>query len=61
MSTTSEAPTAACSLLFASPAPVPTGPPRRPRAGPKRYFRNAPLMIVGEGTNEIQRNIITAQ
>jgi alkylation response protein AidB-like acyl-CoA dehydrogenase len=27
----------------------------------ERYFRDAPLMIVGEGTNEIQRNIITAQ
>jgi alkylation response protein AidB-like acyl-CoA dehydrogenase len=22
------------------------------------YFRDAPLMIVGEGTNEIQRNVI---
>jgi len=27
----------------------------------ERYFRDAPLMIVGEGTNEIQRNIIVAQ
>lgn len=27
----------------------------------ERYFRNAPLMIVGEGTNEIQRNVIAAQ
>jgi alkylation response protein AidB-like acyl-CoA dehydrogenase len=27
----------------------------------ERYFRDAPLMIVGEGTNEIQRNIITRQ
>ena len=27
----------------------------------ERYFRDAPLMIVGEGTNEIQRNIITSQ
>ncbi len=27
----------------------------------ERYFRDAPLMIVGEGTNEIQRNIITKQ
>jgi alkylation response protein AidB-like acyl-CoA dehydrogenase len=27
----------------------------------ERYFRDAPLMILGEGTNEIQRNIITAQ
>lgn len=26
-----------------------------------RYFRDAPLMIVGEGTNEIQRNVIVAQ
>ncbi len=25
------------------------------------YFRDAPLMIVGEGTNEIQRNVIAAQ
>lgn len=25
----------------------------------ERYFRDAPLMIVGEGTNEIQRNVIT--
>ncbi|WP_233492306.1 acyl-CoA dehydrogenase family protein [Blastococcus sp. TF02A-30] len=27
----------------------------------ERYFRDAPLMIVGEGTNEIQRTVIAAQ
>ncbi|HEY2043375.1 MAG TPA: acyl-CoA dehydrogenase family protein [Jatrophihabitans sp.] len=27
----------------------------------ERYFRDAPLMIVGEGTNEIQRNLICRQ
>jgi alkylation response protein AidB-like acyl-CoA dehydrogenase len=27
----------------------------------ERYFRDAPLMIVGEGSNEIQRNVITQQ
>ena len=27
----------------------------------ERYFRDAPLMIVGEGTNEIQRGIIARQ
>jgi alkylation response protein AidB-like acyl-CoA dehydrogenase len=27
----------------------------------ERYFRDAPLMIVGEGTNEIQMNIIASQ
>ncbi|CAM3201897.1 butyryl-CoA dehydrogenase [Williamsia muralis] len=27
----------------------------------ERYLRDAPLMIVGEGTNEIQRNVIAAQ
>src|SRR6202453_3330652 len=27
----------------------------------ERYLRDAPLMIVGEGTNEIQRNVITRQ
>jgi alkylation response protein AidB-like acyl-CoA dehydrogenase len=27
----------------------------------ERYFRDAPLMIVGEGTNEIQRNVIVNQ
>jgi alkylation response protein AidB-like acyl-CoA dehydrogenase len=27
----------------------------------ERYFRDAPLMIVGEGTNEIQRNVIVQQ
>jgi len=27
----------------------------------ERYFRDAPLMIVGEGTNEIQRNVIISQ
>lgn len=27
----------------------------------ERYFRDAPLMIVGEGTNEIQKNVITKQ
>ena len=24
----------------------------------ERYFRDAPLMIIGEGTNEIQRQVI---
>ena len=27
----------------------------------ERFFRDAPLMIVGEGTNEIQRDIIARQ
>ncbi|MQA84422.1 MAG: acyl-CoA dehydrogenase [Streptosporangiales bacterium] len=27
----------------------------------ERYFRDAPLMIIGEGTNEIQRNVIAKQ
>jgi len=27
----------------------------------ERYFRDAPLMIVGEGTNEIQRQVITGR
>jgi len=27
----------------------------------ERYFRDAPLMLVGEGTNEIQRNVIAGQ
>jgi butyryl-CoA dehydrogenase len=27
----------------------------------ERYFRDAPLMIVGEGTTEIQRNVIAGQ
>lgn len=27
----------------------------------ERYFRDAPLMILGEGTNEIQRHVIAAQ
>jgi alkylation response protein AidB-like acyl-CoA dehydrogenase len=27
----------------------------------ERYFRDAPLMIIGEGTNEIQRNVIAGQ
>ena len=27
----------------------------------ERYFRDAPLMIVGEGTNEIQRGVIVRQ
>jgi alkylation response protein AidB-like acyl-CoA dehydrogenase len=26
----------------------------------ERYFRDAPSMIVGEGTNKIQRNVIAA-
>jgi alkylation response protein AidB-like acyl-CoA dehydrogenase len=35
---------------------------RQPVAGMvERYFRDAPLMIVGEGANEIQRNVIAAQ
>jgi len=27
----------------------------------ERYFRDAPLMTVGEATNEIQRNVIVGQ
>jgi alkylation response protein AidB-like acyl-CoA dehydrogenase len=27
----------------------------------ERYYRDAPLMVVGEGTNDIQRNIIIRQ
>ena len=27
----------------------------------ERYFRDAPLMIVGEGTNEIQKGVIAKQ
>ncbi|MFY1633020.1 acyl-CoA dehydrogenase family protein [Solwaraspora sp. WMMB335] len=27
----------------------------------ERYYRDAPLTVVGEGTNEIQRNVITKQ
>ncbi|MDA8386677.1 MAG: acyl-CoA dehydrogenase family protein, partial [Actinomycetota bacterium] len=27
----------------------------------ERFYRDAPLMILGEGTNEIQRNVIAAQ
>jgi alkylation response protein AidB-like acyl-CoA dehydrogenase len=27
----------------------------------ERYYRDAPLMVVGEGTNEIQRNVIVKQ
>jgi alkylation response protein AidB-like acyl-CoA dehydrogenase len=27
----------------------------------ERYFRDAPLMIIGEGTNEIQRLVIARQ
>lgn len=27
----------------------------------ERYFRDAPLMLLGEGTNEIQRNVIVQQ
>jgi butyryl-CoA dehydrogenase len=27
----------------------------------ERYYRDAPLMIVGDGTNEIQKNVIAAQ
>jgi alkylation response protein AidB-like acyl-CoA dehydrogenase len=27
----------------------------------ERYFRDAPLMIIGEGTNEIQRMVIARQ
>lgn len=27
----------------------------------ERYYRDAPLMILGEGTNEIQRNVIATQ
>jgi len=37
------------------------GPLRVDVANVERYFRDAPLMIVGEGTNEIQRNVIAAQ
>lgn len=33
----------------------------RPSFDVERYFRVAPLMIVGEGTNEIQKNVITRE
>ncbi len=32
--------------------------PRRHRRGHERYYRDAPLMVIGEGTNEIQRLVI---
>ncbi|HEY1484709.1 MAG TPA: acyl-CoA dehydrogenase family protein, partial [Micromonosporaceae bacterium] len=32
-----------------------------PEYNVERYFRDAPLMIVGEGTNEIQRGVIARQ
>ena len=31
------------------------------RTDGESYFRDAPLMIVGEGTNEIRRNVIVNQ
>lgn len=37
------------------------GPLRVDIANVERYFRDAPLRIDGEGTNEIQRNVIAAQ
>ena len=37
------------------------GPLRVDIANVEHNFRDAPLMIVGEGTNEIQRNVIAAQ
>jgi alkylation response protein AidB-like acyl-CoA dehydrogenase len=27
----------------------------------ERYYRDAPLMVLGEGTNEIQKNVIARQ
>jgi hypothetical protein len=27
----------------------------------ERYYRDAPLMVLGEGTNEIQKNVIAKQ
>jgi alkylation response protein AidB-like acyl-CoA dehydrogenase len=27
----------------------------------ERFYRDAPLMVVGEGTNEIQRSVIARQ
>ena len=56
--------------MAGAPAPVPADfPAFRIHGGygystefdVERYFRDAPLMIVGEGTNEIQRNVIASQ
>jgi alkylation response protein AidB-like acyl-CoA dehydrogenase len=43
------------------PAPSGRGGRQSTEYDVERYFRDAPLMIVGEGTNEIQRNVIAAQ
>jgi alkylation response protein AidB-like acyl-CoA dehydrogenase len=32
-----------------------------PEYNAERYYRDAPLMVIGEGTNEIQRNIIAQE
>ncbi|BBX18233.1 hypothetical protein CRI77_07310 [Mycolicibacterium duvalii] len=37
------------------------GAPHEYGSDRRRDVRDAPLMIVGEGTNEIQRNVIAAQ
>jgi len=38
-----------------------TARPRRSAIDVERYFRDAPLTIVGEGTHEILRNVICRQ
>ena len=40
--------------VYGLTVPAPSAKPRFPPPV-TRYFRDAPLMIVGEGTNEIQR------
>jgi alkylation response protein AidB-like acyl-CoA dehydrogenase len=51
----------ACLAVAADAIKVHGGYGYSPEFDVERYYRDAPLMVVGEGTNDIQRNVIIRQ
>jgi hypothetical protein len=51
----------ACMAVSADAIKVHGGYGYSPEFDVERYYRDAPLMVVGEGTNDIQRNVIIRQ
>jgi hypothetical protein len=51
----------ACLAVTADAIKVHGGYGYSPEFDVERYYRDAPLMVVGEGTNDIQRNVIIRQ
>jgi alkylation response protein AidB-like acyl-CoA dehydrogenase len=51
----------ACLEITADAMRVHGGYGYSPEFDVERYYRDAPLMVLGEGTNEIQKNVIAKQ